>query len=365
VSVRARVDRLELMVPGLLGPLPGRPVGLRTPTLDLLLSRAEPDEGQGGDLSELLCSAFGVQSSAPFALAADDPGWDHSGWWMHAEPVHLRPDRDLLRLYDARHLGISRAEADALVGELNRTFADDGLQVHAPVADRWYLRCEQAPDMRTTPLGAVVGRHIDGALPSGPDARRWAALMSEMEMCLFQAEPNRRREAEGRPAVNGLWSWGGGVWHRPARAPDLVAGSSPLLLGLARAAGRGVEPRLDSDVAALLQRSAGRVLVLWRALEEALLDRDLDTWAGAAAALERWAAPLPAVLRGGALGELRLCPGGDRPCLVLRPGALRWYRGRFWRRTRSIAERATPPPAAPRPPDPDLGQDSAPDRVPD
>jgi hypothetical protein len=50
---------------------------------------------------------------------------------------------------------------------------------------------------------------------------------------------------------------------------------------------------------------------------------------------------LPAALRSGALAELRLCPGGEDTCLVVRGGALRWYRARFWRRTKSLAERAT------------------------
>ncbi len=346
------VEQLQLIVPGLLGPLPERPAGLHTPTLDLLLSRAEAEAGPGADLSELLCSAFDVDSSAPFALAADDPGWDHTGWWMHADPVHLRPDRDLLRLYDACHLGISRAEADALVAELNRTFSDDGLRVYAPVADRWYLRCERPPDMRTTPLAAVVGRHIDGALPSGPDARRWAALMSEMEMLLFQTEPNRLREAAGRPAVNGLWCWGGGTWRVPDRGPDTVAGAAPLLAGLAQAAGCEVAPGVGSDAEALLRHAAGgRLMVIWRELEGALLDQDLDTWAGAAAALERWAAPLPAALRSGALAELRICPSGAEPCVLVHGGALRWYRGRFLRRAKPLAERATAaPPSTPEPP---------------
>jgi hypothetical protein len=36
-------------------------------------------------------------------------------------------------------------------------------------------------------------------------------LQGEIQMCLHDAEVNRRREAAGMPPVNALWLWGGGV----------------------------------------------------------------------------------------------------------------------------------------------------------
>jgi hypothetical protein len=337
---------LDLIVPGLLGPVPPAPDPPRTPTLDLLLDRAAvAPNAAGADLPSVLLAGFGAGASAPYGLAADDPDWDRQGWWLHADPVHLRPDRDLLRLFDARHLGISRAEADALVAELNALFAEDGLEVHAPVADRWYLRCAEPEALDTTPLARVAGQHIDPFLPTGADASSWASLMSEAQMLLFQSSVNRAREAEGRPAVNGLWCWGGGRWQVPSAPPDVAVGPTPLLRGLAAAAAVPLRAQPGDAGTGLPE---GRVLVVWDALDEALADRDPDAWAGAAVRLEHWLRPLPAALRGGALGELRLwaCDGS---CRLVRGIDLRWYRRRLrWLpggRPRTLAERAaTAPP---------------------
>ncbi|WP_295882456.1 phosphoglycerate mutase [uncultured Thiohalocapsa sp.] len=338
---------LDLIVPGLLGPVPPTPDPLETPTLDLLLDQAdETPDAAAADLASVLLARFGAEASAPYALAADDPDWDRQGWWLHADPVHLRPDRDLLRLFDARHLGISQAEADGLVAELNAHFADDGLRVHAPAADRWYLRCGTPPAMSTTPLAQVTGQHIDPYLPTGADASRWGALMSEAQMLLFQSPVNQAREAAGRPAVNGLWCWGGGRWRVPSTPPDLAVGSTPLLRGLAAAGDAAHRPQPGADVGTLLSGADGRLLVVWDALEEALADRDVAAWAGAVERLEQWLAPLPAALRRGACGELRLhaCDGHER---VVRGDDLGWrLRAPRWlpgARRRTLMALAAPP----------------------
>jgi hypothetical protein len=177
--------------------------------------------------------------------------------------------------------------------------------------------------MDTVPLARVRGQHVDGFLPAGPGASRWAALMSEAQMLLFQSPVNQAREAAGRPAVNGLWCWGGGRWRVPFTPPDLAVGSTPLLCGLAAAGDAAHRPQPGADVGTLLSSADARLLVVWDALEEALADRDVAAWAGAAERLEQWLAPLPAALRRGACGELRLhaCDGHER---VIRGDDLGW-----------------------------------------
>jgi hypothetical protein len=336
---------LELIIPGLLGPVPPLQRLPLTPTLDLLLAlgRFAQDDAEV-DLASALLQRFGADASAPYALAADDPSWDKRGWWLHADPVHLRPDRDLLRLFDARHLGISRAEADALTAALNAHFRDDGLQVYAPVADRWYLRCAAPPVLTTTPLARVNGQHIDGYLPVGADAGTWASRMTEAQMLLFQQAANHNREAAGRPAVNGLWCWGGGRWAPPALAPAVAVGSAPLLRGLAQAAGIGAES--SAELPALLAAADGRVLVVHEALDEALQDQDPTGWAGAAEQLDAWLAPLPAALRDGRVQEVRLYPC-DGCCLVVRRADLSVLRRLLkrppWQRPDTLAASARAP----------------------
>ncbi len=131
ISTSAPPNVLELLVPGLLGPIPprqGQP--LSTPTLDRLLARGRQSATPATDVTTALLARFGADASAPYSLAADDPGWDRAGFCMHAAPVHLRPDRDLLRLFDARHLDISQDEADGLTAELNAHFARGRIAFH-------------------------------------------------------------------------------------------------------------------------------------------------------------------------------------------------------------------------------------------
>jgi hypothetical protein len=321
--------RLELLVPGMTGPLPAPPeTRLQTPVLDLVLGRGERVPRPGGGLESALLARFGAAASAPYTAAVDDSAYDKARFRMRADPVHLRADRDALRLYDARHLGISRAEADGLVAELNRHFADDGLRWYAPVAARWYLEADPPPALVCVPLQQVIGCTIDGHLPQGPDARRWASLMNEAQMLLFQAEVNRVREADGRPAANGVWIWGGGNW-RPLTVQgfDRVVADDPLACGLASAA--------DIARVALPSRfepAPGGALAVWTPLFDAVLDADEAAWAGSAQALDRWLAPALDALRAGRLSEI-LIDGCDGEGRLLTRGCLR----RFWRRPRSIA----------------------------
>jgi hypothetical protein len=327
--VSAAPVAVELLVPGLLGPVPAPvDVGPVTPTLDLLLARADSVAGFGADAAGALCARFGAAASAPYALAADDPGWDRGGYWMHADPVHLRPDRDQLRLFDAANLGISRDEADALVAELNAHFSADGLRVVAPAASRWYLHVQEPPDLVTRPLERVIGRSVDGALPQGPDALRWASLMNEVQMLLFQSPVNERREREGRPAVNGLWTWGGGQWQALSSvgSPLHVVADDPLARGLAEAVGASIVP-LDGAP----KPAAGVTLVHWRSLQRCVLDSDQEGWVGAVERLDRWLAPLLANLKAGRIAALVLdpCDGSSRRATR---AALR----RLWRRPKAL-----------------------------
>jgi hypothetical protein len=341
ISTSAPTNVLELLVPGLLGPIPprlGQP--LSTPTLDRLLARGRQSAVPATDLTTALLARFGADASAPYSLAADDPSWDHAGFCMHAAPVHLRPDRDLLRLFDARHLGISQDEADGLTAELNAHFGPDGLRFAAPSASRWYLFCQQPLALKGQPLERVIGQHIDGRLPTGEDAARWAQLMNEAQMLLFQSPVNQQREANRRPPVNGLWTWGGGVWRGLAdaapsgRPPTCLQARSPLALGLAAAAGALVEP---PDAA--WNRHLGSHLVVLEQFRDALLDADDQAWSAAAEAFDHWLVPAVDALRAGRLDAIIIDACNGRRWSLRRADLRRFWRW-SWRRSPSLADLA-------------------------
>ncbi len=124
-----------------------------------------------------------------------DPG---EACWLHADPVHLKVQRDHLILADARCFEIPAQEAADMLGALNAHFRQDGIEFVAPVPQRWYVRVRDEALIRTTPTAEVIGRSIEGFLPAGDDAPRWRRLASEAQMLLHQPSLQRcARRARG------------------------------------------------------------------------------------------------------------------------------------------------------------------------
>lgn len=314
---------IELLIPGLFG-LPGvpPPAATQTPALDRLFANARIDaartrsgaskvaaggpgkaEGQPAELgSGPLLRALGLKRAAPegfptapYCLRADDPDWDARGVWMHADPVHLRADRDQLRLFDSAALGIRPDEATRLIEELNAHFAADEIRLHAPVPGRWYLRAPERVTFRAPSLRAVMGRTLADALPSGADAGRWNAFMNEAQMLMHASSVNQARAAAGQATINGLWLSGPGAYEPLTLAADirLVVSEDPLCSGLAQAGDRPVTRLNDRAlVESLADISSGRVLVVEMGLGDALRRRDLPAWEAALQRLDRQLAPV-------------------------------------------------------------------------
>lgn len=340
-------NRIDLLVPGLFGPVPIPPEDLPPlPALERLLARADRIDAPAGDPLAALFSRFGIRPepgqdlpSAPYCRLADDPAADPSGYWMHADPAHLRPDRDQLLLFDARHLDLGQEEADALTAELNAHFEADGLHFEVPVPNRWYLRLGSAPRVRTNPLHTAAGRGIGPLLPEGEDRSSWARLLNEAQMLLHHSQVNRARETTGRLTVSGVWLWGGGRLPQepPATDYEIVYAEHPLALGLAKAAGLRVRALPDDVGARIPDDSEGARLVFWDALWPAVQDADAETWVRGLTRLERLASGLLGLVRTGRIGRLDVDCCAGRLFRVTRSGLRR-----FWRRAPAFGERLSP-----------------------
>jgi hypothetical protein len=342
-----RPSRIDLVMPGLFGPVPVHPHDLPpTPVLGRLIGRADTWSLPAIGPDQTLFDCFGVDRepardapSGPYCRLADLPGAEPSGYVLHADPVHLRPDRDRLLLFDARHLDLTQRESAALVGLFNRHFAEDGLWLEAGAAQRWYLRVERAPLLRATPLHEAVGRDIRPLLPSGPDARAWMRTINEAQMLFHHAETNRVRERAGRPSVSGIWPWGGG--SLPAARPQVdivqVFGTHALAVGLAAFAGVPVRPVPEDARDLLAWGEKGAVLAYADDLWRPVLDADGRAWLAALRRLEGWLAGL---VEGHRPREMRLnlypCDGR---CYGSSSRSLR----RFWRRPAALSDRLQRP----------------------
>lgn len=279
----------------------------RLPALELLLARARASQAETQGYAAWLGEAFGVEPLPAGALTAGA-----EGFWLRADPVHLRLLGNRMVLVPVT--GLRQAEADQLVATLNRQFSGRH-EFLAPNPDAWAMRAEPAA-LETQSPQALAGMDIDPHLPGAP----WTALLNEIQMALHEHPVNEGREL----AVNSVWFWGAGALPADASAPwRSVSAAEPLALGLARAAGiapRGYPRTAESWLADLPED--GRHLVV---LE------------GAAAALEdTWFAPLLAALRRGRIGMLTLHVPDTGVSFETTRADLR----RFWRRPRALPAHA-------------------------
>jgi len=331
---------LDIVCPYLLEPVSERTgLSVQAPSIARLLARADrlPDSDRD-PFATCMCAA-GVECSsadveaptAAVALLGEGEAVEPGAIWMHADPIHARPDRDRLLVYAGQRIEPDRAEADALVKTFNRHFADEGLSLLAPTPARWYLRLARPlSGLRTAPLHAVQGGSMAEHLPRGPGAREWIRVLNETQM-LFHADPvNRRREANGRPVISGIWTWGAGSLPAPSdSAPDRLIGDHPLIAGLGRLTGRpyrSLASWQDDPVS-----GSGRRLVLWDRHWRAWLDQDLDAWSDAMTALDTAIERSWAALRAGHLAAIRLdsCRG---PVFRITPR----HTWRLWRRRTAL-----------------------------
>ncbi len=330
-----------LRVPGLLGPLPREAAGLLQPSSALeqlarLLSRAHrhPHDPSPTGVPGLLPETPDSDAPAgPLGLlgAGGTPG---DAYWFRADPVHLLPDRDQLRLIGPEALALESAEAAALVASINDYFRDDGLELHAPLPDAWFLRCATAPRLATVPLDRARDVPLGEAQPAGDDARWWQARLNEMQMLLHAHPVNQAREESGTLTVNGIWPWGGGTLPAIRGSWDVVFSDDPFVRGLALAAGMPVEPWPRDPQPVRDAGAEGSVLAVAPALPPV---HDGDTFARWEAAIHDlagvWVPPLEQALRTGQWRAATLDAGPGRPAWRLTRASLR----AFWRRPKPFS----------------------------
>jgi len=215
------------------------------------LGRADREQGQAGSDAQLRRHFLLPEQWSAAALTRQLDCGDAAGaLWLRADPAHVAPDINGARLLGwGEGLGVDQADTDALLPTLRPLFGDAGLQLDAPHPARWYLRLPHGirlPEF-TAPEEAA-GEDLFAVLPQGSsdEARRWRALITEVQVLLHHHPWNRERAAQGRPAINALWFWGGGTVPEQVRGPYMnVRSRDPLLQALARAAGASIATPAD------------------------------------------------------------------------------------------------------------------------
>jgi len=241
-------------------------------------------------------------------------------------------------LMDSAMLSINRAEADSLVAQFNTFFADDGWHLEAPHAERWYLKLPHDPHMRTYDLTEVLGRHIDGFLPSGAQGKRWHTVLNEIQMLFHSSPVNQARQMRGAAPINSVWLWGGGCLPRPiplaitASTWNTVLSDEPVAAGLARLAGIPHAHVPESLRAWLATPAPGtHLMVLDYGYRDALYG-DASAWGAAMERMsDQWFTPLVTALKQRQLDSVSICTADGR-MFHITPALLR----RFWKRRHSL-----------------------------
>ena len=283
-----------------------------------MLVRADRLEGPAGFTE----AAFGLLGRPRIADAdlpsaalcyAYQTGTIPDGWVLHADPVHLRADRDSLLLFDADVLNVRDEEAAACERAFNHHFGDGGLRLCAASARHWYVLTDTDLAVSTSPLDDVNGRDINNYLPNGRRQNEWRQLLNEVQMLFHGLDLNQTRDAAGESMINGVWFSGGGCMpDRGTTTIGRVEGKSLLISALAGHADVVGEDQLCIDDSA------------WRAL----LHADRQAWEDA---LLRIDDTLDDHLADAETCWLHCCNGVS----------YRWQasmRRRFWRRRQSFGK---------------------------
>ncbi|MEO8144567.1 MAG: hypothetical protein ABI654_10165 [Betaproteobacteria bacterium] len=329
---------IELVVPALFPAQDLPPASM--PALALLLARGRRSNGEAASLERWLVRAFGVDGSAipAGALTALAHGMDPGArTWLRADPVHLRPDRDRLLLVPSQAFGVTLEEARQLTNALGPLLSGK-LTLHPLAPDQWCLEVKDEIDEGNAiaadaqPPIELAGVNIDPHLPP----RAWHALLTELQMALYEHAVNTARERRGDPAINSLWLWGAGKLPAGAAGPwQSLGANDSVAIGLARSAGiRNRAP--GAGAAAWFERAPqdGRHLLVLDDLRGVSALGDLEGHVRRLKALEAdWFAPLLAALKAGRFGMLTI----HAPEAAASFEAVRGDLHRFWRRPRPLA----------------------------
>ncbi|HKI65019.1 MAG TPA: hypothetical protein VKA16_10405 [Burkholderiales bacterium] len=340
----------ELLVPALFPtrePAREALAALRLPALELLLARGRAAGAEPQAPERWLVEAFSGDDSgedAPLAAGAltvlADGGEPGDEAWLRADPVHLQLGREGPALVPSTAFEVTREEAEALCEALNRHFAG-ALTFYPLVPARW---CARLTDEFAAPAESplqLAGEDVNQRFAAEPAARRWHALLTEIQMALHEHPVNAERERRGAPTLNSLWLWGAGRAPREAAGPwQSVCADEPLALGMARLAGvaRRALPAAAEEWLARAPED-GRHLLVLDALRAAHALDDAEAYAARLRTLEaRWFAPLLAALRAGRVGmiTLHVPDAADARSFETVGGDLR----RIWRRAQALGRYA-------------------------
>lgn len=341
---------LHLLVPALFWPDPALPEiyrDLSLPGLETLLSKCSVTKDKSEGIEAWLCRAFGATKQqdwpvAPITLQADireskEAIKAGNGYWIRADPVHLRLERDHILLADSCVFRISMEEAEQFTGLLNQHFdGNQGVNFFPLRPDRWYLCLPELTLPHTHLLSEVVNRDIQNKLPFGVNNAFWRNLLNEIQMLLHEHPLNQLREGRGEFAINSIWFWGGGTLPESLASPYTNAWSNDILAVSLALACNIDHAALPTDATAWeASARTGNHLIVLDDLQGKAQYGDAYGWRESIKEMEqRWFDPLWRMLRRGQFDKITLTVPGESNSKSFT--ATRSDSRKFWRRPKPL-----------------------------
>ena len=248
------MTQLDLVIPGLCGPLP-EVDRLDSPAVKSLVSwlaKADKKILPQQNFYDVLVTLFGLSNdtslpAAALSLLASDQ-YTAQGHWFRADPVHLQADMDHAILRDSHGLDLTFEESETLLEELNTHFREDGIRFLMHDKDSWFLNVSDHEKVSTTAVHDVISRNVYAFMPQGEDALYWKKFMNEVQMLLHQSPVNEKRIERNKLPVNGAWLWGEGALPKKTASQRMtVHGSHSIVMGLAILNGIDCQPVTSAD----------------------------------------------------------------------------------------------------------------------
>lgn len=211
------MTQLNLVIPGLCGPLPDidRLDSDAIRSLVTYLARADKQTTAQKSFHDVIASLFALDDKQPLPAAALSllacGKYTEQGYWFHVDPVHLQADVDHAILRDTHGLDLTQQESEALIAELNAHFQEDGMRFFLGDKDSWFLNIADHEKVSTTPVNEVISRNVYTFMPQGEDALFWKKFMNEVQMLMHLSQVNEQRQENNKLPVNGVWLWGEGA----------------------------------------------------------------------------------------------------------------------------------------------------------
>lgn len=297
------MNSLDLVIPGLCGPLPDTDLLKINPTLTSLgrlLARADRVQAEQKGFHSELSVLFGLQDlpSLPSAvLSLLGHNYEMSdGYWFHADPVHLQADMDHAILRDSSSLDLRQDDSDALIEEVNKHFYEDGIRLVAIDTNHWFINVAGNAQIETTALHDVIGCNVNFYLPKGDDEKFWKRFLNEVQMLFHMSDVNKQREMSGLLPINSLWLWGGGGKPRIRKKFNAdVYADHAMVKGLAMVHDADYYPAGDVEsLIGKLKSDMSSIVVLDDVFIQACYG-DISAWQEALDVLyEQWIEPLTA-----------------------------------------------------------------------